>query len=319
MKTVLVSIIIPTYNRAHLIGETIDSVIAQTYKNWECIVVDDGSNDATDEVMQAYCQKDTRIQYYHRSKQHLPGGNGARNYGLLKSRGELIKWFDSDDLAHKNLIEYQVKEINEKKVDLTFCNLKILGSSHGLNPDDNEIAELLKAFITRKIKLNLQTILFTRDLVKKFKFDEELRKAQDLDFIYEVLRAEPTYSFTNKILCELRLHEQRISNDYQKFNKRAIFSSIKVKEKILFNEYKHVIGKEQRALLHQYTYELRLLLVIFEIRLFFYYLNRLKKRSFITWAAYFGFTFKFTFIAIKERFKNIKRSVVNLIKQSLLK
>ena len=52
MKTVLVSIIIPTYNRAHLIGETIDSVIAQTYKNWECIVVDDGSSDATDELAQ---------------------------------------------------------------------------------------------------------------------------------------------------------------------------------------------------------------------------------------------------------------------------
>ncbi len=74
----LVSIIIPTYNRAHLIGETLDSVLAQTYTNWECIVVDDGSTDATDELMAKYCAKDARIRYYHRPDLHLSGGNGAR-------------------------------------------------------------------------------------------------------------------------------------------------------------------------------------------------------------------------------------------------
>lgn len=94
----LVSIIIPTYNRAHLIGETLDSVLAQTYQNWECIVVDDGSTDGTDEVMAAYMAKDTRFQYHHRPKDRLPGGNAARNYGFEVSKGEYIQWFDSDDL-----------------------------------------------------------------------------------------------------------------------------------------------------------------------------------------------------------------------------
>ena len=67
MQTPLVSIIIPTYNRVHLIGDTLDSVLSQTYTNWECIVVDDGSTDGTNELLVEYLKKDKRIQY-HQSK-----------------------------------------------------------------------------------------------------------------------------------------------------------------------------------------------------------------------------------------------------------
>ena len=82
----LISIIIPTYNRAQIIGETLDSLIAQTYANWECIAVDDGSTDNTDEVLVAYCNKDTRFQYHHRPKDKLKGPNSCRNYGFTRSK-----------------------------------------------------------------------------------------------------------------------------------------------------------------------------------------------------------------------------------------
>src|SRR5690606_30981203 len=108
MSGPLVSIIIPTFNRAHLIGETLDSVIAQTYQNWECIVVDDGSTDDTAKVMEAYTAKDSRIQYHHRPPEHKPGGNGARNYGFKMSRGEYVNWFDSDDIMLPDFLEFKV-------------------------------------------------------------------------------------------------------------------------------------------------------------------------------------------------------------------
>lgn len=82
MTQPLVSIIIPTYNRAHLIGETLDSVMAQTYTNWECIVVDDGSTDNTAELLVVYCNKDNRFQYHHRPKDRPKGANAYRNYGI---------------------------------------------------------------------------------------------------------------------------------------------------------------------------------------------------------------------------------------------
>src|SRR5690606_10638879 len=108
----LVSIIIPTYNRAHLISETLDSVLAQTYTNWECIVVDDGSSDNTDELLRTYCDKDDRFKYFHRPDTHRPGGNGARNYGLDNAKGDYITFLDSDDYIAHYAIEDKLKYAN---------------------------------------------------------------------------------------------------------------------------------------------------------------------------------------------------------------
>ncbi|MBS3738754.1 glycosyltransferase family 2 protein [Mesohalobacter halotolerans] len=115
------SIIIPTYNRAHLIGETLDSVLAQTYQNWECIILDDGSTDNTDDVVGEYVLKDPRFKYYHRPDEHLPGGNGARNFGFKMSKGDYVNWLDSDDLFSENKIEEQLKLIIGESKTVSTC------------------------------------------------------------------------------------------------------------------------------------------------------------------------------------------------------
>jgi glycosyltransferase involved in cell wall biosynthesis len=89
----LVSVIIPTFNRAHLIAETLDSLLAQTFENFEAIVVDDGSRDDTRAVMARYA--DRRVQYFHKENGGL---SSARNFGLARARGEFIAFLDSDDL-----------------------------------------------------------------------------------------------------------------------------------------------------------------------------------------------------------------------------
>ena len=101
----LVSIIIPTYNRAHLIGETLDSILAQTYTNWECIIIDDGSSDDTLEVIDNYIKKDNRFQYYRRPVERSKGPNVCRNFGYELSKGEYINWFDSDDVMLPTFLE----------------------------------------------------------------------------------------------------------------------------------------------------------------------------------------------------------------------
>lgn len=108
-----VSIIIPTYNRAHLLGETLESVLAQTYENWECIVVDDGSTDHTDELLEFYDKKDSRIQFYHRPSHKSKGANACRNYGFEVSKGEYIQWLDSDDILNKDKVGSQVKALEK--------------------------------------------------------------------------------------------------------------------------------------------------------------------------------------------------------------
>lgn len=121
MEKPLVSIILPTYNRAHLIGETLESIFAQTYQNWECIVVDDGSTDYTEELMEFFCEKDNRFQFYHRPAFRKNGASGCRNFSLEKSKGELIQFLDSDDLLAKNKLEEQLTLYKPGDLSLITC------------------------------------------------------------------------------------------------------------------------------------------------------------------------------------------------------
>lgn len=112
MNDILISIIIPTYNRANVLEQTLDSVLRQTYTNWECILVDDGSTDATDTIVTEYCRQDSRFQYYKRPKERLKGGNVCRNLGFELSKGTFIKWLDSDDLLSDDLLLSQVNAVS---------------------------------------------------------------------------------------------------------------------------------------------------------------------------------------------------------------
>ena len=92
MEKSLVSIILPTYNRAEFIGKALDSVLAQTYGNWECVLIDDGSTDHTRDVLAAF--DDSRIRFF---RQENRGVSGARNAGIAACRGDVIALLDSDD------------------------------------------------------------------------------------------------------------------------------------------------------------------------------------------------------------------------------
>src|SRR5215470_10554119 len=91
----LVSIVVPTYNRADCIGATIDSVLAQTHTYWEMIIIDDGSTDNTKDLVLSKYGHDKRIRYF---RQRNTGVSGARNTGLQTTRGEFVAFLDSDDL-----------------------------------------------------------------------------------------------------------------------------------------------------------------------------------------------------------------------------
>lgn len=118
----VVSIIIPSYNRSSYLGETLESVLSQTYTNWECIIIDDGSTDYTWELMEFYCKKDSRFQYYPRLKNRNKGASSCRNYGIEKSRGRYIQFLDSDDLLSRTKIASQVTILKQPgEVSVVTC------------------------------------------------------------------------------------------------------------------------------------------------------------------------------------------------------
>jgi len=248
----LVSIIIPTYNRAHLIGETLDSVLAQTYDNWECIIVDDGSSDNTDEVIGEYTKKDTRFKYYHRPEEHLPGGNGARNYGFKMSEGEYVNWLDSDDLFSENKIEEQVKLINEAKPDVVTCKWGLF--------DGNTI----NIFENLKVYKNYNNCLFFyKDLFKELGYfashsylvkrslvlnthlwNEYLRINQDgVFFLTLLLNAEKIY-FANKAISYYRTNRKDSTSKMSLNKVENLISSIKIIEEHLKIRFKDEFPEE---------------------------------------------------------------------------
>lgn len=132
MKNPLVSIIIPTYNRAHLIGETLDCVLAQTYSNWECIVIDDGSTDDTATVLNEYCIKDNRFMFIPKCEDIKKGASISRNLGLKTASGEFIQFLDSDDILAPNKIEVQLGLLkNESKYTISTCKWSKFSSLNG--------------------------------------------------------------------------------------------------------------------------------------------------------------------------------------------
>lgn len=105
-----VSVIIPCYNQASFLSEAIQSIIAQTYGNWECIIVNDGSSDDTKIIAERWCDKDSRIHYLN---QENGGLSSARNFGIKNANGDFILTLDADDKYEKTFIEKGLKIFNE--------------------------------------------------------------------------------------------------------------------------------------------------------------------------------------------------------------
>ena len=123
LQTGLVSVIIPAYNRAHLIGDAVRSILAQDYPDKQIIVVDDGSTDTTREVVSAF----TEVEYYYQPNQ---GQAAARNAGLRLCRGEYVASLDSDDIWHADFLRVGLDRMQQHGVDLVFLNWE---ASTGLN------------------------------------------------------------------------------------------------------------------------------------------------------------------------------------------
>lgn len=113
--TPLVSIIIPCYNQAQYLPDALGSVLSQTYMNWECLIVNDGSTDNTEVVAQEWLKKDGRFRYL---KKENGGLSSARNAGLRLAAGEYIQLLDSDDLLETNKINYQIYCLSESRAQI---------------------------------------------------------------------------------------------------------------------------------------------------------------------------------------------------------
>jgi glycosyltransferase involved in cell wall biosynthesis len=125
----LVSVVVPSYNYGHLIRQTLESLAAQTYARWECVVVDDGSTDDTRSVVESYAAGETRVRYVRQANARQAA---ARNNGLRHSSGDYFQFLDADDLVEPRKFERQIAYLEgHPEVDLVYSGVRYFGSEGG--------------------------------------------------------------------------------------------------------------------------------------------------------------------------------------------
>ncbi|MEM6517245.1 MAG: glycosyltransferase family 2 protein [Bacteroidota bacterium] len=211
-KALLVSIIIPCYNRAELIKETLDSVVAQTYKNWECIVVDDHSTDDTWITVKGYQANDKRFKLFVRPDNHKAGGNGARNYGFKKSSGSFINWFDSDDIMYPEFIQEKLEcFLSNPKAHVVFSAYESakLRSNKTIVSNSFFSGDILEDLVDDTVTFQPLAFMIRRIAAKNIRFDETLKKNQDLDFFFRLFTSDDRIRIVHskKILHRVRSHK----------------------------------------------------------------------------------------------------------------
>lgn len=206
----LISIIIPTFNRAHLITQTLQTVSNQSYADWECIIVDDGSTDDTAKIVADFLDKDVRFKYFVRPSHLTKGANSCRNFGFQQAKGSFIQWFDSDDLMTENYLKIKKEAFNHSS-NFVVCSgyiwdeTKQLKTSVDLKIESN----IYKDYVLWKLKIFTPSILFKKDFLEdKTLFHTSIHRGQEAEFFSRLFyKSSPeTYILINQPLFLYRQH-----------------------------------------------------------------------------------------------------------------
>lgn len=195
-----VSIIVPIYNAEKKIEKSINSLINQSYKNIEIILIDDGSTDESLEICEKLKNKDDRIKVYSKKN---GGVSSARNYGISKSNGKYICFVDSDDTVENDFCEILVKKIEKDNSDLSCCYYNVINNDNMdkitkniyKNNSDNKYIMIFKNY-----KGFLWNKLYKKDIIDKYnlKLNEDISMCEDLLFNFQYLEKCNKVSYCNE-------------------------------------------------------------------------------------------------------------------------
>lgn len=206
-----VSIIMPNYNCERFIHETIDSVLNQTYTNWELLIVDDCSTDKSVKIIQEYCENDERIKLFVNEKNS--GAAASRNWALREATGMWIAFLDSDDLWLPEKLEKQLAFMVEKGYSFTFTKYR------QIDEDSKRLGTVVIApdkITKKKMKycccyLGCLTVMYNAEKVGLIQIDESIKKRNDDAMWLKVRKFADAY-YLDELLAEYRVRKGSISH-----------------------------------------------------------------------------------------------------------
>ncbi|MFT4661275.1 MAG: glycosyltransferase involved in cell wall biosynthesis [Patiriisocius sp.] len=206
MNNPVFTIVIPTYNRGHLIEKTINSLLNQTYSEFEILVIDDGSTDNTEEVVREI--NDSRLQYFKKKNEERAA---ARNYGREKSIGDYINFFDSDDLAYPNHLHSALEMIKRHNNPESFhLNYDFRDSDHEpIHKKLTKIEDINKQLVRGNL-LSCNGVFIRKDIAEKnpFNQDRDLSASEDY-LLWLTLASKYKIHSDNNVTSSIVDHEAR--------------------------------------------------------------------------------------------------------------
>lgn len=206
----LVSVIIPCFNQDEYIIETLQSVLNQTYTNWECLIIDDGSTDNSAKNISEFVTTDNRFVFIHKNN---GGVSSARNLGLDKAKGKFIQFLDADDVLDKNKIQYSINELNKvenKEVEIIISNFKMIShDSKNFFPPFCKInieSLTFDNFLYNFFSIQLQCGFFEQKLFKNIRFPQNLSAQEDWIVWLKIFKTNPNFDFIDFPLAFYRIN-----------------------------------------------------------------------------------------------------------------
>jgi glycosyltransferase involved in cell wall biosynthesis len=233
----LVSVIIPSYNHARFLAEAVESVRAQTYPHWECLIIDDGSTDKTADIANRFVERDARIRYLSQSNR---GVSAARNRGLDEAHGALVQFLDADDVILPEKLELQLSRRSAAdELSVFSCGYRY-SMSESVMIDDRRCHYLRKQLQAggpvKDLAANWETglsipchcFLFDARFFTEhgIRFDERLPNHEDWDCWMNIFSRAPRYQHLDEPLAVYRVSETSMSRN-RKAMRRGFLRAVK--------------------------------------------------------------------------------------------
>ncbi len=220
-----IDILIPTFNCNQYLEKCLNSLLSQTYKNTNIIILDDGSTDASHETLLKFAKKNKNISVYFKKNEN--NISKARNFLLSKIQNKLFTFFDADDYAENDYFETLYNNLTNFDADISVCKKVRHKENKNLKLNNKE-----KLFFMSKNEATLEMLsskhfcgtvyckLFKTSLLQDIKFDESIHYGEDLDFCYKIFKNANKIVFSNKVLYHYIIRENSIVT--KKFNESKL-------------------------------------------------------------------------------------------------
>lgn len=238
---ILFSVVIPTYNRAAFVIKTVNTFLEQNFTNFEIIVVDDGSKDDTETMVQTIADK--RFNYYKKEN----GERGAaRNFGLAKAKGIYVNFFDSDDIAYPNHLQIAADVISSRQNPKIFNLAYDIKSPEGkLLSEHNNYDGNVEAYAVCTKRVSINALFVKIEVARAIKFSENrlLSASEDALFLCQ-LCARHTLYYKNIITSTIIEHDSRsmvIATEEQLKNRQQLMIEGLKSDAVFMDKYKHTV------------------------------------------------------------------------------